>query len=69
MVSRMATGGEKNAINGRVIPMEDYGSIKNPISEDRVNILEEDELVRTYFMFGCTVLSHLYFFWQYIHVH
>ena len=38
-------GGEKNAINGRVIPMEDYGSIKHLAAEDKVNILEEDELV------------------------
>ena len=41
----MAANGEKNAINGRVIPMEDYGSIKPSAEDERVNILEEDELV------------------------
>jgi len=35
---------EKNAINGRVIPMEDYGSLRKPASEDKVNIINGDEL-------------------------
>ena len=40
----MADPEEKNVINGRVIPMENYGTLQNP-EEDRVHILEEDELV------------------------
>lgn len=39
---------EKNVINGRVFPMENYGTLRNP-EEDRVHILEEDELVSTVF--------------------
>ena len=40
----MADPEEKNVINGRVIPMENYGTLQNP-EEDRIHILEEDELV------------------------
>lgn len=36
---------EKNVINGRVIPMENYGTLSKGNAEDRVHILEEDELV------------------------
>ena len=46
----MADSEEKNVINGRVIPMENYGTLKNQ-DEDRVHILEEDELVSTFKMF------------------
>ena len=36
---------ENKIINGRVFPMEDYGSLRGPSTDDRVNILQEDELV------------------------
>ena len=39
-------GEENKMINGRVFPMEDYGTMgRGPVSDDRVNILQEDELV------------------------
>ena len=38
---------EKKSINGRVIPMEDYGSLdkQGGIKNDQVHIMENDELV------------------------
>lgn len=39
---------EKSTINGGIIAMENYGAIGQPGDEDRVNILEQDELVRKY---------------------
>ncbi len=39
---------EKNVINGRVIPMENYGTLSKGTAEDRVHILEEDELVSVF---------------------
>ena len=47
----MADSEEKNVINGRVIPMENYGTLRNA-EEDRVHILEEDELVSTGLTWG-----------------
>ena len=38
---------EHKIINGRVFPMEDYGTIRPSGPDDRVNILQEDELVST----------------------
>ncbi|KAK2151236.1 hypothetical protein LSH36_371g01017 [Paralvinella palmiformis] len=35
---------EKSTINGGIIAMENYGAIGQPGDEDRVNILEQDEL-------------------------
>lgn len=37
---------ERRTINGGVIAMENYGAIGQPRDEDRLNILEQDELVR-----------------------
>ncbi len=46
---------EKNVINGRVFPMENYGTLRDA-EEDRVHILEEDELVCVAFNLGKVVL-------------
>ena len=40
-------GDEKNAINGGVYPLEDYGSMKPPGPEDKVNLVGDDQLVST----------------------
>ena len=36
---------ERNRINGHVIPMENYGSLKSPVNDETVNFVDADELV------------------------
>ena len=37
---------EKNSLNGRVIPMEDYGTMNTPAGDsEHVQILDDDDLV------------------------
>ena len=37
---------ERGAINGNAVALDDYGTIpRSPTADDRVHILEEDELV------------------------
>ncbi|KAK2192818.1 hypothetical protein NP493_22g05054 [Ridgeia piscesae] len=35
---------ERNRINGHVIPMENYGSLKSPVNDETVNFVDADEL-------------------------
>lgn len=41
----MTSRHEKSAINGVPIAMENYGTLRSPTDDDRVNIIAEDELV------------------------
>ena len=45
----MADGDEKSNINGRAYPMDSYGTINE--GEDRVKIIDEDELVSRFIHF------------------
>ena len=36
---------ERNRLNGHVIPMENYGSLKSPGDDETINFVEADELV------------------------
>ena len=49
--------GEKSNINGKVFPMDSYGAI----GDDRVNIIDEDELVSaSFYNVGVNVCLGLY---------
>ncbi len=45
MDPREEQNAERSAINGRIFPLEDYGTLRSPTDDDRVHILEDDELV------------------------